>query len=222
MTSRYTINLRNEGSATQAFHVFQQPAQFSGGTEVHGACLWSQALPSHAATGAVLTLRIEAQVFAGVQAALHRPAIGQPSGYAAAYRPVGLTQTPSSAGNEWVQPTFNPLGLRPPAPGQGVPPGAFRISTPNYAPPPFINLGAAVEVNGDLVLSSFVQALSFWNIDCSPTPRFHVQTGGFAVGAILDVARAGANASLCDFSGGASTIDVTLNADGSWSVETGA
>jgi len=218
MPTRLTINVRNQTSSTQNFYFFQQPAVFTGGSMVYSNSLYSQSLPSYDQTGAVLTVQADAQIYAAIQQAHSMPAVGKSSGYASASRPIDLTSSGSSMRN-WTTASVNPLGLTQPTAGSGVQPGAFRITTPVYAPPAIYNIGSAVQVNGGVGLSSFVLANPANHTDCMPVPKFYVQTGSYTAGTVINFTSSSVYAAICDFGGGYSTMNVALNADGSWTVQ---
>lgn len=217
MSTLLTINVQNNSPSTQNFFFFQQPTVFSGGAAVYSNSLYAQALGSYEQTGAVLTFQVSARTYAAIQEAYSMPMVGQTSGYTTATRAIDLAG-PSGANDATVA-SVNPLGLSQPAPNPGVQPGAFRITMPAFAPPQVYNIGSAVQVNGAPTLSSFVNAMPNYNVDCQPIQRFYVQTGGYPPGSVINFTQASVNAAVCDFSGGYSVINVTLNPDGTWSVQ---
>ncbi|MDI1364898.1 MAG: hypothetical protein PSX79_08545 [bacterium] len=218
MSTLLTINVTNLESATQGFYFFQQPAVYTGGTEVYSNSLYAQSLGNYAATGAILTFQVNMQFYAGIQQANTPPAVGSSSGYASASRAVDLAPASGTA-NDWTTATVSPLGLSQPTAGVGVQPGAFRITTPSYQPPAIYNVGSAVEVNGGITLSNFVMANPANNTDCQPILKYYVQTGNYTPGTVMDFTASSVNAAVCDFTGGHSIIDVTLNADGTWQTQ---
>ncbi|MBP7704721.1 MAG: hypothetical protein KA105_05490 [Caulobacter sp.] len=217
MTTLLTINVTNNAPFTEAFYVFQRPALFTGGGMVYSNSLWSQSLPSYNQSGAIMTVQMSAQPFAGIQQAQGTPQVGQSSGYATATRAIQLA---NGAGGtpDWTTASVQPLGLSAPVSGVGVQPGAFRVTTPVYQPLALYNLGSSVELNGELVLSSFVVANPASNTDCQPVLTFYVTTGTFTPGSVINFYQSSVSAAVCDFTGGHSTANVTLNADGTWSV----
>lgn len=217
MSTQLTINLQNQNS-TQEFYFFQRPAIYSGGGQVYSNCLYSQTLQNFDAGGSVLTFQISLQYYAGIEQAHGTPRIGEPSGFSFATRPVDLAPLISTA-NDWTTASLNPLGLSTPAPPVAVRPGAFRITTPVYAEPEVYNVGLALEVNGGIMLSNFVVADPSSNTDCLPMLIYYVQTGSCMPGSVIDFTQSSVNAAMCDFTGGRSTINVTLNADGTWMTE---
>lgn len=81
------------------------------------------------------------------------------------------------------------------------------------------NIGSAVQANGSAMLSNFVVATPANITDCQPIRRYYVQTGSYTPGTVMNFAASSVNAALCDFTGGHSTINVTLNQDGTWTVQ---
>ena len=218
MSTLLTINVTNLESATQGFYFFQQPAIYTGGATVYSNSLYSQSLGNYAATGSTLTFQVNLQYYAGIQQAHSTPQIGQSSGYASASRAIDLAPATGTA-NDWTTASVSPLGLTQPAVGTGVEPGAFRITTPTYSPPAIYNVGSAVEVTGGIALSNFVVANPSSNTDCQPVLIYYVQTGAYTPGTVMNFSQSSVNAAVCDFTGGNSIIDVTLNADGTWATQ---
>lgn len=218
MSTLLTINVKNLESATQNFYFFQQPAIYTGGAQVYSNSLFSQSLGNYGDTGSILTFQVNLQFYAGIQQAHTTPQVGQSSGYSSASRAIDLAPASGTA-NDWTTASVSPLGLSAPTAGTGVQPGAFRITTPQYSPPAIYNIGSAVEANGGIVLSNFVVANPSNNTDCQPILKYYVQTGTYTPGTVMDFTASSVNAALCDFTGGHSVIDVTLNANGSWATQ---
>lgn len=218
MSTFLTINVKNLESSTQNFYFFQQPSVYTGGATVYSNSLYSQALGNYDQTGSILTFQVNMQYFAGIQQASQPPAVGQSSGFASASRAIDLAPSSGTA-NDWTTASVNPLGLSVPVAGTGVQPGAFRITTPSFAPPAIYNVGSAVSVNGGIVLSNFVQANPASNTDCQPILKYYVQTGQYTPGTVMNFTQSSVNAATCDFTGGYSTINVTLNPDGTWATQ---
>ncbi|HJV42964.1 hypothetical protein [Caulobacter sp.] len=218
MSVLLTINVINRQNFTQGFYFFQQPALYSGGSTVYSNSLYSQNLGNYDATGAILTFQVSMQYYAAIQQAHSLPSVGQSSGYATAMRPIALAPAGGTA-NDWTTASVNPLGLTAPTVGVGVQPGAFRITTPPYAPPALYNIGSAVQVNGGVTLSSFVIANPASNTDCQPILEYYVQTGQYTAGTVINFTQSSVNAAICDFTGGYSVINVTLNPDGTWTTQ---
>lgn len=218
MSTLLTINVKNLESATQGFYFFQQPAIYTGGQQVYSNSLFEQSLANYSDSGSMLTFQVNMQFYAGIQQAHSTPQVGQSSGYSSASRAIDLAPASGSA-NDWTTASVSPLGLTQPVSGTGVQPGAFRITTPSYQPPAVYNVGSAVEVNGGIALSNFVVANPANNTDCEPILKYYVQTGSYTPGTVMDFTQSSTTAALCDFTGGHSIMDVTLNADGTWDVQ---
>ncbi|NTJ68489.1 hypothetical protein G6M50_23960 [Agrobacterium rhizogenes] len=220
MSTLLTINVKNYQPQTQSFYFFQQPAIYTGGGQVYSNSLFSQSLGNYDATGAILTFQVNLQYYAGIQQANTPPQIGSSSGFASASRAIDLA--PSAGGgspNDWTTATVSPLGLSAPVNGQGVQPGAFRITTPSFTSPPYYNVGSAIAVNGGIVLSNFVQANPMNNIDCQPILKYFVQTGAYTPGNVMNFSQSSVNAALSDFTGGYTICNVSLQANGNWSTQ---
>jgi len=220
MASLLTINVINNSSSTQSFYVFQQPAMFTGGAQVYSNSLFSSSLGSYPSTGSMLTFQAQQQPYAAIQQAPTYPMVGQSSGFATAVRPIDLAPAGGGSANDWTTASVNPLGLSRAASSPGIQPGTFRITTPVYSPPAIYNIGSAVETNGLAMVSSFVVANPASNTDCQPIPKFYVQTGIYTPGLVLNFSQSSVNAAVCDFSGGQTTMNVTYNMDGTWTVQT--
>ena len=217
MSTLLTINVSNYEQNSQNFYFFQQPAVYTGGGAVYSNCLFSQTLANHDASGSILTFQVNMQFYAGIQQSTLPPQVGQSSGYSSASRPIDLA-TSDGKGNDATTATISPLGLSGPTNSPGVEAGAFRITTPSFSSPPYYNVGSAVNVNGGIVLSNFVQANPASNTDCQPILKYYVQTGQFTPGTVMSFTQSSTTAAVCDFTGGYTVANVILNSDGSWQV----
>ena len=215
MSAFLTINVINNEPATQKFYIFQQPATYTGGATVYSNSLFSQSLGNYGTTMGQLTFNVNTQFYACFQEANATPQIGQSSGFGAASRAIELAPATGTS-LDWTTASLIPLGLSQPVAGTGVQPGAFRITTPVFSPPPIYNVGSAVQANGGIVLSNFVIANPSNNTDCQPILKYYVQTGAYAPGTVINFTQSSVNAAVCDFTGGHSVINVVLNADGTW------
>jgi hypothetical protein len=217
MSTLLTINVTNMES-TQGFYFFQQPSIYSGGSTVYTNALFSETLGNYGQTGSMLTFQVDLQYYAGIQESHGQPVVGQSSGYSSASRAINLAPASGTAA-DWTTASVDPLGLSQPTTGTNVQAGAFRITTPVYQPPAVYNVGSAVQVNGGITLSNFVVANPSSNTDCQPVLIYYVQTGTYTPGSVMNFTQSSATAAVCDFTGGHSVIDVTLNADGTWSTQ---
>ena len=57
------------------------------------------------------------------------------------------------------------------------------------------------------------------NIDCQPILRCFVQTGTYTPGTVLNSTQSSVSAALVDFTSSHTTCNVTLNANGTWTVQ---
>ena len=219
MSTLLTINVKNLEPQTQGFFFFQQPAIYAGGPTVYSNSLYEQSLGNYSSTGSILTFQVNMQYYAGIQEAHSTPAVGQSSGYSSASRAIDLAPADGSPANDFTQATVSPaLGLSTPTHADGVQAGAFRIATPAFSSPPFYNVGSAVEVNGGITLSNFVQSNPQSNTDCEPILKYYVATGQYTAGTVMDFTQSSQTAGLCDFTGGYTVIDISLGANGTWQV----
>lgn len=218
MSMFLTINVKNMTGEAQDFYFFQQPSIYSDGRQVFSNSLYSGTLPDYDGSGAILTFEANLQYYAGFEAAHGMPQIDQPSGFSAATCPIDLANQSGVPGNDWTTASIDPPGLSQPTPGNGVPPGTFRISTPAYPPGANYNVGSAVQANAGVVLSNFVEGNPSTDMDCQPILTFYVQTGDYSPGTVFNFTEMSFSAAVCDFTLGYSVFDVTLNADSTWSV----
>lgn len=214
MANHFTINITNKAGGTREFFLFQEPGEFWGGSRVFSNSLGFYRLPSYESSGALLTFQVNRQLYAGVQSASDSPRVGQASGHASAAQPIER-----APGRAWTTASISPLGLSPAIAGQGVQPGAFRITTPAYQPHTRVNLGSAVEMNGEIVLSSFIEAQPNYNVDCRISDKFYIGIGGKTRGTVIDFNESSGRAALCDFNGGRTTATVVFNPDETWTVQ---
>jgi hypothetical protein len=217
MSTLLTINVSNYEPNSQNFYFFQQPAVYTGGGAVYSNSLFSQTLANHDASGSILTFQVNMQFYAGIQQSTSPPQVGQSSGYSSASRAIDLA-TSDGKGNDATTATISPLGLSVPTNSPGVEAGAFRITTPSFSSPPYYNVGSAVNVNGGIVLSNFVEANPSSNTDCQPILKYYVKTGRFTAGTVMNFTQSSTTAAVCDFTGGYTVANVILNRDGSWQV----
>ncbi|MHA7775022.1 hypothetical protein [Roseibium sp. M-1] len=218
MSTLLTINVKNMESSTESLFFFQQPSIFNGGGQIYSNSLFAQNLSSYSQTGAILTFQVNLQYYAAIQEAQSLPHVGQQSGYSSVWRAIDLAPATGTA-NDSVKASVNPVGLSQPSPGQGIQPGAFRVTMPSFSPPAVYNVGSAVQANGGIVLSNFVAANPNINIDCKPILKFYVQRGNYVPGTVINFAQSSPNSAICDFTGGHSAIDVMLNANGTWTTQ---
>lgn len=221
MPTLIQINVTNDSPYLQNFYFFQQPAAYSGGSEVYSNSLLSTPiLPSK--NGAVYNFLVELQYCAGVQQRFAPPVIGEPSGYTSAIQSIGLTPAQGGAESNCTSMLVSPsLGLTPPVNNAGVEPGAFRIIAPQFDPnlTPY-NGGSAVQFpNGSIVLSNFVPIQPLQNLDCQPVLKFYVATGTYTQGTVMNFTDSSVAAAVCDATTGFTTFDVTYNVDGTWTVK---
>ena len=220
MATLLTINVKNLQADNRTFYFFQEPAIYVGGGSVFSNSLYSQTVGNWQQTAGIATFRVDLQYYAGIQQAHGMPVVGTDSGFPSAARPIDLALA-SGTSNNWTTATVDPVvGLSPPVPGSGVEKGSFRISLPTYNPDLTYNVGSAVSVDGGIILSNFVKGQPGSDTDCQPVLKFYVGTGAYTPGTTMNFDQVSTNAALCDFTGGIQVIDVVLQPDGNWEVDT--
>ncbi|NIF32820.1 hypothetical protein F3J29_11845 [Enterobacter sp. Cy-643] len=225
MSTLIQINVTNNSPSPKNFYFFQQPAIYSGGSQVYTNSILSATILPSQQGGSVYTFLLNLQYYAGVQQRYSPPLVGQPSGYTSAIRPIELT--PAAGGtvtNNCTNMVNTPaLGLSIPTTDPSVQKGAFRIVSPTFNPSlEQYNGGSAVQLpNGSVVLSNFVNVDPTSNLDCQPILKFYVQTGTYTAGTVMNFTSSSVNAALCDATSGFTTFNVTYNADGTWTVVPG-
>jgi len=222
MTQYIQIVLTNNSPQTQNFFFFQQPATYTGGTDVYSNSIQNITLAPAATSGGSYTFLAAVQYYAGVQQAYSLPTPGQTSGYNTATRAIDLA--PAVGGtptNDATAMTLTPsLGLSVPASAAGVAAGAFRIVSPTFNPTLNTYLGGSAVTNpqGITTLSNFVLVQPSQNLDCQPILKFYVQTGSYTAGTVMNFISSSVNAATCDATTGFRTFNVSYNADGTWTV----
>lgn len=221
MSTLIQINVTNNSPQLQNFFFFQQPAAYTGGSQVYSNSLLSTPLLPFSQSGSVYTFLLKLQYYAAVQQQVAPPVVGQPSGYTSAIQAIGLTPAPGGTPtSNCTTMSTSPLGLTPPQTVSGVQPGAFRIVSPVYDPTKQqYNGGAGAQLGtGAVVLSSFVTVQPNSNLDCQPVLKFYVATGNYQSGTVMNFTSSSAGAALCDATNGYTSFNVSYNVDGTWTV----
>ena len=220
MSTLLTINVKNKQADNRTFYFFQEPAIYKGSSTVYTNSLYSRTVGNLQQTGGIGTFRVDLQYYAGIQEAHGDPVVGSDSGYLSAAQPIDLTPASGSAAN-FTQAMVDPIvGLSPAQTLAGVEAGAFRIGVPPCSADVTYNIGSAVSVDGGIILSNFVKAQPGTDTDCQPVLKFYVGTGAYTPGTTMNFDQVTTKSALCDFTGGIEVIDVTLNPDGTWQVDT--
>jgi rhizosphere induced protein len=92
-------------------------------------------------------------------------------------------------------------------------PGTLTIRTDSTIPPGMASLGIGMSGQPTFM----VQAQPNMNYTFSPTPEYWIAFGSYTAGQVLDVETIGTPAQI-DFPPNISSMDATLNPDGSWTV----
>jgi hypothetical protein len=214
----YTVILTNNSPETQDFFFFQHPVKYQGGSKVYSNSIYSSKVRSFKNGGSQLTFELEQQFYAGVQDQAQTLQVGQASGTTASYRKIALSP---DGGKDAVTVEINPLGLGQPVVNKNVQSGAFRISTPTFNPViDKYNLGLATKKSdGEIILSTFINAEPNENNDIQPIEIFYVSTGSYKAGTVVNFTSSSAESAMCDATTGITTFSVTYNANGTWTVE---
>ena len=215
----YTIILTNNSPETQDFFFFQHPAEYQGGPKVYSNSIYSSKVRSFKNGGSQLTFELEKQFYAGVQDQAQTLQVGQASGTTASYRKIALSP---DGGKDAVTMEINPLGLAQPVVNKHVQKsGAFRISTPKFNPVTGkYNLGLATKKgDGEIILSTFINAEPNENNDIQPVEIFYVSTGSYKAGTVVNFTSSSAESAKCDTTTGNTIFNVTYNANGTWTVK---
>ncbi|MGI4764245.1 MAG: hypothetical protein ACRYGP_04150 [Janthinobacterium lividum] len=221
----FSVNVKNDQNVANYFSVFQDPCLYTDIPEVHVVSLFSRALPAKA-QGGQLTLIASTQVYAGVQDAEARPPEpGYVATYATAVQPISLAAPgnipPNHNTSDMIYDTDSgALGLSIPENSPSVPAGSFEIVIPSFnSPPRHFNVGAALIIDGRVVLSNYVRARPQISIVCRPLLRFYVVAGRHRAGTTVDSSELASRSALCDFTGGCVQANITYLPNGSWDVQ---
>lgn len=229
----YTIVVRNMSATTQYFHVFQQQATFHpavAASSILSGSLGCQAVGNYDATGASIDFEMGAEIYAG--AISTAPAV-PPSRSARARTMVKVASTNvvraidlasgSTTALDCTTLSVSPLGMSSPVNQTGIAEGAFGVNVPSYTPTPDPQLYcglATINGNGSVLLSSYIAPPPNATMTCAPTQIFYVKTGYKADGDV--VAYDTTNAASCDFTTGYTRMNVTYNANGTFSTQGGS
>ena len=206
--SPFRISIRNDQNVENYFSLFQDPGIYADTKAIHVNSLFSKALPSKA-QGGQLTLLANPQCHAGVQdvdAIVPRP--GNITTYSTAVQPIGLTapdNTPPTLNTSDMvyDPDSGSLGLSTPYNQPGVAVGSFQVAVPSFnSAQRNFSVGAALIVDGQIVLSNFVPARPQTSITCRPLVRFYVTAGRYRAGTRIDFEELSVRSAVCDFTGG--------------------
>lgn len=232
--SDYQIIVRNMSAGTQYFYVFQKQAQFQptvASTDILSSSLGCQSVANYENSGAQIIFGLGAQIYAG---AVSTMAPLPPSLEVASFsltnslmlvsetmaaQPIALTTANGSPSNT-TNLTINPLALSKPNYQDATPIGNFTIKIPIYTPasPPQLYCGVA-SINSDqtIILSSFIAPTPNTPSNCAPKQIFFVKIGYLPAGSRVTYSES--NAASCDFTSGATTISVTYNANGTFTIQ---
>jgi hypothetical protein len=224
MSTLLKINVTNGQDNQNTFFFFQEPAKYSGGTKVFTNSLYHRTLQEKS-KGGQITFLSNIQFYAAVQETNTAvPKVGDVSGYESASQMIDLAAKGNKPPNHdntqmiYVKETQS-LGLTVPENSEDVQEGAFRIRTATYQPPTYFNIGSATTVNGSIILSNFINGQPQTDVDCQPILKYYVQIGNYQPGVVMDFTTQSVKAALCDFTGGYTTANVAILANGDWKVD---
>lgn len=229
MGSSQQILVRNMSANAQYFFVFQKQAAFATAptSAIGSSSLGCQQVGNYSATGAQISFRLDAQIYAG---AISTMAPLPPSQFIAliAVTPSRAAVSSSSASQpvtiagsqpmNFTTMSINPLGLSAASANTNVKEGTFGVAVPSYTPlsPPELYCGVAVTTaDGSVVLSSYVAPAPSQTLSCAPQPIYYVKLGYQPTGSLITYDTS--NSAECNFSTGATSITVTYNSDGTFS-----
>ena len=223
MATTYQITVTNNSSEPQTMFFFQQPAAYSGGSQVYTNSLASEPMSAKPSVGiSQVQFSIVDQYYAGIQTQTSPPQIGVANVTSIVAVPIDIASSGSTNETDLTNMSVSEQGaisLSPPVNGTGVESGAFRIITPVFNPATqSYNAGLAAMANGELVLSNFITAQPNQDIDVQPIVTFYVATGSYTAGTVVNFDSVSASSALCDATGGKEDFQVTYNANGTWTV----
>ena len=221
MANIYKIIVNNKSNHPQDMFFFQEPAIYVGGQEIFSNSLGSKRIAAAPKLGnAQIQFQMEMQFNAGVQTQPIPIKIGESNVSSIAQIPIDISSSNQKSKNTTRMSINEGLALSPPDHLEGVEGGAFRIITPTYNPvtTPY-NAGLSATADGEIVFSNFVSAEPNKNIDVQPVLKFHVATGSFQAGTVINFDSISTTSALCDASNGKEEFFVTYNLDGTWTVK---
>ncbi len=236
MASQYSIIIKNMAAQTMSFYAFQKQASFnsSGATPtILSSSLASGTLAPNASSGAQLDFSFDAQNYAGAKstatsasqikfnASIAVASAKSAISSAAAVQPIDLTtSTPGQRVNNFSTLTISPLGLSAATYQAGLVSGFFGIQVPSYTPAPVPQLYcgcAAINQDGSITLSSFIDPLPNGQVYCAPYATYYVKVGAVSVGEIVTY---GTNqVAECDFTAGYTVVNVQYESNGSFTTK---
>lgn len=222
----YEILITNQSPSSQDFFIFQKPAVFTGGAKVFSNSVGHAYLPGATAkTASQAKYHLETQWRAAAQDQVTPPVVGKGQTSAIFQSLVNLQtkgNTPTSDTTVLVSLIENEPVLGDPLTqsDSDVTPGSFRIKTPAFSPrQSSFNIGLGTSNNGELVISSFIQAEPSKNYDVQPIVIFYVAVGNYQAGVVVNYNVHSVQAALCDATNGQQSFSVTYNDDGTWTVQ---
>lgn len=225
MSTQYTVIVENNSPNAQEFFFFQQPAVYSGGAKVYTNSVGHGSLPPYnPQRKSQIEFALLQQYYAGVQRQSYPPVVGQVQTGLISQVVIDIApQPPGKASPDGTTVVIgdDSLYLDMPVVTSDVQPGAFRITTPPYAPSQHLfNVGlSTINNDGEVLLSNFISGEPSKNTDVQPIVKFYVNTGSYKPGTVVNFTTTSVNAALCDATYGALLFHVTYNADGTWTVK---
>lgn len=234
MSALFKIVVINNSSQSLPFSLFQAASRYDSPAEVVSTSLDCQPLRPFSQAGTALSFSVDPQVYAGAQETmpnsfsnsttqsylLSRSLAAADASQTTAVQKVSPTQGTGSSSANFTIMSVDPVGLSPAVAKENISPGAFCISVPAYTPPvPSYKIGtAAVNQDGSVILSSFIQAPPNQLVSITVLQIFYVAAYAYPTGSVIDYATATSSAAECDFSAGYTTYTVSYGPNGSFSV----
>lgn len=224
MSTQYTVIVENNSPNAQEFFFFQQPAVYSGGAKVYTNSVGHGSLPPYdPQRTSQVEFTLLQQYYAGVQRQSSPPVVGQVQTGLVSQVDIDIAPSsgPTPPDGTTVVIGDDSLYLDMPVVTPGVELGAFRITTPSYAPSQHqFNVGLSTTNNdGEVLLSNFISGEPSKNTDVQPIVKFYVNTGSYKAGTVVNFNTSSATAAVCDATAGQLLFHVTYNANGTWSVK---
>lgn len=221
MSTVYEIIVENNSNSKQDFYFFQQPAIYSDGAKVYTNSIGNCRLPAKGAGTNQIIFSFEQQYYAGAQKQSAPPIVGQAQTTPVSQIDMDIaTETGKPQDCTTLVINGDMINLTDPVNDSSVQEGAFRIITPIFNPNVNkYNIGlSAVNGDGEVLLSNFIEGEPNKNMDVQPIVKFYVNTGSYTPGTVVNFTSSSVNAALCDATEGKLIFRVTYNADGTWAV----
>lgn len=223
MSTQYTVIVENKSPSAQEFFFFQQPAVYTGGPTVYTNSVGHGSLPIYnPGRTSQIEFSLLQQYYAGVQRQSSPPIVGQVQTGLVSQVDIDIAPSSGSVPPDGTTVVIgdDSLFLDVPVVTPGVQQGAFRITTPAFAPTQHqFNVGlSTTNDDEEVLLSNFISGEPSKNTDVQPIVKFYVNTGSYKPGTVVNFTTSSATAALCDATRGQLLFHVTYEQDGTWTV----